>query len=185
MSLYWRFCLQVIWPWPAPPKIDFYPRGRIRSIAGHEPDTKAIIIEVAGMTEFSRCKQSLIPMNMTRRSALQRTAAFTVGAALPSLSSLRAADAAGRKLRAAIGQGENKAAADIDLDLWQGPVSAERDMKPYVHSAGSSIIPPAKSSGNASIARVGNRRCDETDAGGCRRAPPVRSAGHAITDLFR
>ena len=41
-------------------------------------------------------------MNLTRRSALQRTAALTAGAAFSSLPNLRAADAAGRKLKVAV-----------------------------------------------------------------------------------
>ncbi|HSJ03947.1 MAG: Gfo/Idh/MocA family protein [Verrucomicrobium sp.] len=35
--------------------------------------------------------------------------------------------------RKAVGQNANPAAADLDMDLWQGPVLAERDMAPYVH----------------------------------------------------
>jgi len=35
--------------------------------------------------------------------------------------------------RTAIGVGVNKAAPEIDMNLWQGPVPDERDMKPYVH----------------------------------------------------
>ena len=41
-------------------------------------------------------------MNITRRSAMLRTAALSLGAAFSSLNSLRAADAAGRKLRVAV-----------------------------------------------------------------------------------
>ncbi len=41
-------------------------------------------------------------MNITRRSALQRTAVLTAGAALSTLPNLRAADAAGRKLKVAV-----------------------------------------------------------------------------------
>ena len=35
--------------------------------------------------------------------------------------------------RGAIGQGTNKAAEGIDMNLWQGPVPDERDMRPYMH----------------------------------------------------
>jgi predicted dehydrogenase len=35
--------------------------------------------------------------------------------------------------RGAIGQGANKAAEGIDMNLWQGPVPDERDMRPYMH----------------------------------------------------
>jgi predicted dehydrogenase len=35
--------------------------------------------------------------------------------------------------RAAIAQGAQKPAADLDFDLWQGPVADERDIRPYVH----------------------------------------------------
>jgi predicted dehydrogenase len=41
-------------------------------------------------------------MNITRRSALQRTAILTAGAALSTLPNLRAADAAGRKLKVGV-----------------------------------------------------------------------------------
>jgi predicted dehydrogenase len=36
-------------------------------------------------------------------------------------------------MRQSIGQGALKASPDIDMDLWQGPVPDERDMKPFVH----------------------------------------------------
>ena len=42
------------------------------------------------------------PMNITRRSALQRTAVLSAGVALSSIPNLRAADAAGRKLKVAV-----------------------------------------------------------------------------------
>jgi predicted dehydrogenase len=35
--------------------------------------------------------------------------------------------------RGAIGQGTNKAAEGLDMNLWQGPVPDERDMRPYMH----------------------------------------------------
>src|SRR5260370_772221 len=109
-------------------------------------------------------------MHITRRSAIQRTAALSLGTAL-SLPKLRAADtdAAHRKLRvavvalgrgfshvtaarhggaigevryarsmyynarAAIGQGALKADPGIDMDLWQGPVTSDGDITPFVH----------------------------------------------------
>ena len=35
--------------------------------------------------------------------------------------------------RKAIGKGATQAAEDIDMNLWQGPVPGERDIRPYVH----------------------------------------------------
>jgi len=35
--------------------------------------------------------------------------------------------------RQAVGAGKLKPKGEIDLDLWQGPVTAERDIQPYVH----------------------------------------------------
>jgi len=35
--------------------------------------------------------------------------------------------------RGPIGQGASKAADDLDMNMWQGPVPDERDMKPYLH----------------------------------------------------
>src|SRR5262245_56289550 len=71
-------------------------------------------------------------MNMTRRSALQRTAAFSVGAALTSFNHLRAADAAGRKLRVAVvglGRGMGHVQALLSLPDVEIAYLAEVDPK--------------------------------------------------------
>lgn len=71
-------------------------------------------------------------MNITRRSALQRTAALSLGAAFSSLPRLRAADAAGRKLRVAVialGRGYAHVAALLKLPDVEIAYLAEVDAK--------------------------------------------------------
>lgn len=71
-------------------------------------------------------------MNMTRRSALQRTAALTLGAACSSLPTLRAADAASRKLRVAVvalGRGMAHVSALLELGDVEIAYLAEVDPK--------------------------------------------------------
>jgi predicted dehydrogenase len=71
-------------------------------------------------------------MQITRRSALQRTAVLTAGAAFSSLTSLRAANAAGRKLRVAVvalGRGLAHVAALLKLPDVEIVYLAETDPK--------------------------------------------------------
>ncbi len=69
-------------------------------------------------------------MNITRRSALQRTAALSLGAAFSPLPKLRAADAAGRKLRVAVvalGRGYAHVTALLKMDDVEIAYLAELD----------------------------------------------------------
>ncbi len=71
-------------------------------------------------------------MNITRRSALQRTVALSFGAALSTFPNLRAADAAGRKLRVAVvalGRGMAIVNALLKLDDVEIVYLAELDSK--------------------------------------------------------
>ena len=71
-------------------------------------------------------------MKMTRRSALQRTAALSLGAAFSSLPKLRAADAAGKKLRVAVvalGRGYSHVTALLSLPDVEIAYLAELDSK--------------------------------------------------------
>jgi len=71
-------------------------------------------------------------MNITRRSALQRTAALSFGAALSTFPNLRAADAAGRKLRVAVvalGRGMGHVNALLKMDDVEIVYLAEVDSK--------------------------------------------------------
>src|ERR1044071_1891501 len=72
------------------------------------------------------------PMNMTRRSALQRTAVLSLGAALTSLPKLRAADPANKKLRVAVialGRGMGHVQALLSLPDVEIAYLAEVDPK--------------------------------------------------------
>ena len=71
------------------------------------------------------------PMNITRRSALQRTAALSLGAALSSLPRLHAQDAAGRKLRVAvIGLGRGMAHAQALLTMPDVEIACLAEVDP-------------------------------------------------------
>ena len=50
-----------------------------------------------------------------------------------AIGKLRYARAFYYNARGAVAQGANKAAPDIDMNLWQGPVPDERDIQPFVH----------------------------------------------------
>ena len=81
---------------------------------------------VAASKKYNR----LVQMGNQRRTWMKEAVAALHGGAV---GRTRFARAFYYNARAAVGQGENKAAPDIDMDLWQGPVPDERDMKPYVH----------------------------------------------------
>jgi predicted dehydrogenase len=81
---------------------------------------------VAASKKYGR----LVQMGNQRRTWMKEAiAALHAGA----IGELRYARAFYYNARAAIGQGANKAAPDLDMDLWQGPVTDERDMRPYLH----------------------------------------------------
>ncbi len=74
----------------------------------------------------------MTPMNITRRSALQRTAVLSVGAALSSIPNLRAADVAGRKIKVAVvalGRGLGHVQALLTLPDVEIAYIAETDPK--------------------------------------------------------
>ena len=78
----------------------------------------------------SKKYQRLVQMGNQRRTWMKEGIAALHGGAI---GTLRYARAFYYNARGAIGQGTNKAAPEIDMDLWQGPVPDERDIKPYVH----------------------------------------------------
>lgn len=81
---------------------------------------------VAAAKKYGR----LVQMGNQRRTWMKEAiAALHAGA----IGQLRFARATYYGARAAIGQGTQKAPPDIDLDLWQGPVAADRDILPFVH----------------------------------------------------
>ncbi len=78
----------------------------------------------------SKKYQRLVQMGNQRRTWMKEAIAALHGGAIGSVKFARAFY---YNKREAIGQGANKAADDLDFDLWQGPVPDERDMHPYVH----------------------------------------------------
>src|SRR5438309_11901037 len=104
---------------------------RSRSIAEREPNWRTTLRERPAIG-----RQSIDPMKITRRSALQRTAAFSAGAAFSALSSVRAADASGRKLRVAViglGRGMGHVQALLSLSDVEITYLAEVDPKRLEH----------------------------------------------------
>ena len=88
------------------------------------PREAEMIVEAAG--KYKR----LVQMGNQRRTWMKEAiAALHAGA----IGTPRFARAHYYNSRMAIGQGAQKAAPGIDMDLWQGPVPDERDMKPFVH----------------------------------------------------
>src|SRR5436190_3477721 len=81
------------------------------------------------------------PMNITRRSALLRTAALSLGAAFSSLTNLRAADAAGRKLRVAvIGLGRGMGHVQALLSLRDVEIAYLAEVDPRRLAAGVNVV---------------------------------------------
>ena len=81
---------------------------------------------VAAAKKYGR----LVQMGNQRRTWMKEAVAALHGGAV---GKLRFARAFYYNARGAVGQGANKAAPGIDMDLWQGPVPDEREIKPYVH----------------------------------------------------
>jgi predicted dehydrogenase len=81
---------------------------------------------VAAAKKYGR----VVQMGNQRRTWMKEAIAALHGGAI---GKLRYARAFYYNARAAIGQGALKPAAEIDMDLWQGPVPDEREIKPYVH----------------------------------------------------
>lgn len=81
---------------------------------------------VAAAKKYGR----LVQMGNQRRTWMKEAiAALHAGA----IGKLRFARASYYNARGAIGQGAQKAPAGIDMELWQGPVVAEREILPFVH----------------------------------------------------
>jgi predicted dehydrogenase len=78
----------------------------------------------------SKKYQRLVQMGNQRRTWMKEAIAALHGGAI---GTVRFGRSFYYNARAAVGQGANKAAPDIDMNLWQGPVPDERDMKPYIH----------------------------------------------------
>ena len=72
----------------------------------------------------------LVQMGNQRRTWMKEAIAALHGGAVGEVKFARAAY---YNKREAIGKGTNKASDELDLDLWQGPLTAERDMRPYLH----------------------------------------------------
>jgi len=81
---------------------------------------------VAAAKKYGR----LVQMGNQRRTWMKEAiAALHAGA----IGKVRFGRAAYLNARAAIGQGAKKPDPKLDLDLWQGPVVADREILPYVH----------------------------------------------------
>jgi predicted dehydrogenase len=81
---------------------------------------------VAASRKYSR----IVQMGNQRRTWMKDAIAALHGGAVGNLKFARATYYNSRK---AIGQGASKAAEEIDMDIWQGPVPDERDMRPFIH----------------------------------------------------
>jgi len=74
--------------------------------------------------------QRLVQMGNQRRTWMKEAIAALHGGVIGKVNFARAFY---YNTRGAIAGGANKAPADLDMELWQGPVPDERDMRPYVH----------------------------------------------------
>ena len=81
---------------------------------------------VAASKKYGR----VVQMGNQRRTWMKEGMAALHGGAI---GEVRFGRATYYNARAAIGQGANKAAPGLDLDLWRGPVADERDILPFVH----------------------------------------------------
>jgi predicted dehydrogenase len=81
---------------------------------------------VAASKKYGR----LVQMGNQRRTWMKEAIEALHGGAIGKVNYARCFYYAARGV---IGQGANKAAEDIDMNLWQGPVPDERDMRPYMH----------------------------------------------------
>ncbi|MDQ3623165.1 MAG: Gfo/Idh/MocA family oxidoreductase [Verrucomicrobiota bacterium] len=72
----------------------------------------------------------VVQMGNQRRTWMKEAIAALHGGAIGKVHFARAFY---YNARQAVGQSAKKAAPDIDMNLWQGPVPDERDMKAYIH----------------------------------------------------
>jgi len=82
------------------------------------------------IVEASKKYQRVVQMGNQRRTWMKDAIAALHGGAIGTPKFARAFY---YNMRQSIGQGAQKAAPNTDMDLWQGPVPDERDMKPFVH----------------------------------------------------
>lgn len=78
----------------------------------------------------SRKYKRLVQMGNQRRTWMREAIEALHGGVIGEVRFARAFYYASRK---AVGQGAIPAPEDLDLNLWQGPVADERDMRPFVH----------------------------------------------------
>ena len=81
---------------------------------------------VAAQQKYDR----VVQMGNQRRTWMKEAIEALHAGAIGHVKYARAFYYASRK---AVGTGAQKAADDLDWNLWQGPVPGERDMKPFVH----------------------------------------------------
>jgi predicted dehydrogenase len=82
------------------------------------------------IVEASKKYKRLVQMGNQRRTWMKDAIAALHGGAIGTPKFARAFY---YNMRQSIGQGALKAAPNTDMNLWQGPVPDERDMKPFVH----------------------------------------------------
>lgn len=86
--------------------------------------------EAEMIVEASKKYGRVVQMGNQRRTWMKEAMAALHGGAVGNVKFARAFY---YNKREAIGLGKNKAPDDLDMNMWQGPVSDERDMKPYLH----------------------------------------------------
>ncbi|MEZ0276345.1 MAG: Gfo/Idh/MocA family protein [Roseimicrobium sp.] len=86
--------------------------------------------EAEMIVEASKKYNRVVQMGNQRRTWMKDAIEALHGGAV---GNVRYARAFYYNKRKAIGAGELAAAPDLDMDLWQGPVPDERDMKPFLH----------------------------------------------------
>ncbi|HSI65428.1 MAG TPA: Gfo/Idh/MocA family oxidoreductase, partial [Candidatus Saccharimonadia bacterium] len=86
--------------------------------------------EAEMIVEASKKYNRVVQMGNQRRTWMKDAIDALHGGAV---GNVRYARAFYYNKRKAIGAGELAAAPDLDMDLWQGPVPDERDMKPFLH----------------------------------------------------
>lgn len=82
------------------------------------------------IVEAAKKYDRVVQMGNQRRTWLKEPIAMLHEGKIGKVHYARAFYNANRK---AIGQKANPASPEIDMDLWQGPMTAERDMESYVH----------------------------------------------------
>jgi predicted dehydrogenase len=86
--------------------------------------------EAEMIVEASKKYGRIVQMGNQRRTWMKEAIAALHGGAIGKVHYARAFY---YNARGAVGQGASPAAPDIDMNLWQGPVPDERDMKPFIH----------------------------------------------------